>query len=141
MSDRPSWNPRGGWPVRLGDILAPSLERFGGKGVWSEAKLRKVWRDVVGEQVSVHALVRRLRGTVLEVEVTSDTWATEFTYLTATVMTSAFPALVVPRGKLWVMGDNRTNSSDSRSFGPIRQSKVVGRAIMRVWPPGRTAFL
>jgi len=62
-------------------------------------------------------------------------------YLTAAVVTSAFPAVVVPQGKLWVMGDNRTNSSDSRVFGPIRESKVVGRAIMRVWPPGRTAFL
>jgi signal peptidase I len=39
------------------------------------------------------------------------------------------------------MGDNRSNSSDSRVFGPIRENTVVGRAILRVWPPGRAAYI
>jgi len=77
---------RGGWPVRLGDILAPALERMGPRGVWTEAKLRKVWMDVVGPQVSGSAYVRRLRGTVLEVEVSSDAWATELMYLSAAIV-------------------------------------------------------
>jgi predicted nucleic acid-binding Zn ribbon protein len=77
---------RGGWPVRLGDILAPALERIGPKGVWTEAKLRKVWMDVVGPQVSASAYVRRLRGTVLDVDVLSDAWATELTYLSAAIL-------------------------------------------------------
>jgi predicted nucleic acid-binding Zn ribbon protein len=79
MSD--ARGPRGGWPVRLGDILAPSLERIGPSGLWTEAKLRKVWAKVAGEQVAANAVVKRLRGTVLEVEVSSDAWATEMTYL------------------------------------------------------------
>jgi signal peptidase I len=33
-----------------------------------------------------------------------------------------------------VMGDNRTNSSDSRVFGSISRSLIVGRAFIRVWP-------
>ena len=77
---------RGGWPVRLGDILAPALERMGPRGVWTEAKLRKVWNDVVGDEVSGSAYVRRLRGTVLDVEVTSDVWATELAYLSGAIM-------------------------------------------------------
>lgn len=77
---------RGGWPVRLGDVLKPALERIGPAGVWTEAKLRKVWMDVVGEQVAGSASVRRLRGSVLEVEVSSDTWATELTYLSAAII-------------------------------------------------------
>ena len=81
MSQPPRHNPRGGWPVRLGDILAPSLERIGPRGLWTEAKLRKVWERVAGEQVAVNAVVKRLRGTVLEIEVASDSWATEMTYL------------------------------------------------------------
>jgi signal peptidase I len=37
-------------------------------------------------------------------------------------------------GQLYVMGDNRTNSQDSRAFGPIDRSDVVGRAFVRIWP-------
>ena len=77
---------RGGWPVRLGDVLAPALERMGPRGVWTEAKLRNVWKEAVGEQVATSAHVRRLRGTVLEVEVSSDTWATELTYLARVII-------------------------------------------------------
>ena len=37
---------------------------------------------------------------------------------------------------LWVMGDNRDDSEDSRFFGPISQDLVVGRAFVIVWPLG-----
>ena len=44
-----------------------------------------------------------------------------------------FP-LKVPAGDLWVMGDNRTNSGDSRVFGPIPVDEVQGHAIWTYWP-------
>ena len=47
----------------------------------------------------------------------------------------------VPEGKLWVMGDNRNQSQDSRVFGPIDEEKVIGRAILRIWPVPRVGFL
>ena len=72
--------------MRLGDIIGPTIERVAGSSVMTEAKLRKVWKEVVGEQVSVHANVRRLRGTILEIGVTSDAWATELTYLSGAVL-------------------------------------------------------
>src|SRR5262249_53761971 len=34
----------------------------------------------------------------------------------------------------FLMGDNRTNSLDSRSFGPISASQLVGRVVLRYWP-------
>lgn len=37
-------------------------------------------------------------------------------------------------GELWVMGDNRTNSQDSRYFGPIDASTVTGKATLIYWP-------
>jgi signal peptidase I len=62
-------------------------------------------------------------------------------YLPAGTSTQPFDATVVPAGELWVMGDNRSNSEDSRVFGPIRRSTVVGRAVVRVWPVQRMSFL
>ena len=32
------------------------------------------------------------------------------------------------------MGDNRNNSKDSRYIGPIKESKIIGRAFVRLWP-------
>lgn len=44
--------------------------------------------------------------------------------------------VTIPEGSLFVMGDNRGNSLDSRSFGPIEASDIVGKLVMRVWPIG-----
>jgi signal peptidase I len=52
-----------------------------------------------------------------------------------------FRPVHVPAGRLWVMGDNRNNSCDSRIFGAIRERSVLGRAFLRVWPLSHVAFL
>ena len=41
---------------------------------------------------------------------------------------------VVPAGELFVMGDHRQLSADSRVFGPIPVSSVIGRGVVRYWP-------
>ncbi|HEY5436903.1 MAG TPA: signal peptidase I, partial [Candidatus Limnocylindrales bacterium] len=41
---------------------------------------------------------------------------------------------VVPEGELFVMGDHRQVSEDSRVFGPIPVSSVIGRGVVRYWP-------
>lgn len=40
----------------------------------------------------------------------------------------------VPEGYLWVMGDNRTNSQDSRYFGAVPVDSVTGKAFFIYWP-------
>jgi signal peptidase I len=47
----------------------------------------------------------------------------------------------VPKGQLWVMGDHRSDSSDSRYNGTVPIKSVVGHAFMRVWPISRIGLL
>jgi inner membrane protease subunit 1 len=42
--------------------------------------------------------------------------------------------VVVPDGHVWLEGDNPSNSSDSRHYGPVPASLIVGRVLCRVWP-------
>ncbi|MBI3955164.1 signal peptidase I [Candidatus Gottesmanbacteria bacterium] len=42
--------------------------------------------------------------------------------------------ITVPKDFLFVMGDNRTHSSDSREFGPIPEDSIIGKAFLRYWP-------
>jgi len=44
-------------------------------------------------------------------------------------------ARIVEAGRYFVLGDNRNNSSDSRSFGTITPQSIVGRAWLVYWPP------
>lgn len=48
----------------------------------------------------------------------------------------SFP-YTVPEGEIWVMGDNRTNSKDSRFFGGVPVENVTGHAFWRYWPLDR----
>jgi signal peptidase I len=46
----------------------------------------------------------------------------------------------IPAGDVFVMGDNRPESCDSRYWGPIRESSIVGKVDMRIWPLSRIGF-
>jgi len=49
--------------------------------------------------------------------------------------------MIIPDDQLFVMGDNRPQSFDSRMFGPIEQNLVVGRAFVIIWPLSAAKFL
>lgn len=46
----------------------------------------------------------------------------------------------IPKDMYFVLGDNRTNSSDSREFGLVKKDEIIGKIVMRVYPFSKIKF-
>ena len=46
----------------------------------------------------------------------------------------------VPHGEYFMMGDNRANSCDSRTWGSVPRDKLIGLVFFVYWPPDRISF-
>ncbi|HEY3677063.1 MAG TPA: signal peptidase I [Candidatus Tumulicola sp.] len=49
--------------------------------------------------------------------------------------------VTIPDGDVYVLGDNRAGSEDSRLFGPVPDDKLIGRALAGIWPPADVGTL
>jgi len=61
-------------------------------------------------------------------------------YLSADIFGDYGP-LTVPADSVFVLGDNRNNSEDSRAFGPLKKRLIVGQAVLIYWPVPRLRLL
>lgn len=105
-----------------------------------------VFRNI-GESLGVStpdtALIKRviaLEGDMIEIRDNSvfiNGASIDEPYLSRTVQMPDFGPLEIPADHIFVMGDNRNQSEDSRRFGPVPESSIIGRAFVRVWPPSR----
>lgn len=48
---------------------------------------------------------------------------------------------IVPRGHVWLEGDNSSNSADSRLYGPVPEGLIKSRVVCRVWPLDKISSL
>ena len=123
--------PPRGWTTRL--MVMPSSGRLGGcedKGTERQDLIKRVV-GLPGDTVAVR------NGTLL---VNGERQNEPY-------LNSGFPDRSnfgpekVPKNHVFVMGDNRSNSQDSRFIGPIPKENVEGEAFIRFWPPGRIGLL
>ncbi len=49
----------------------------------------------------------------------------------------SYPAVTLPAGFYFVLGDHRRSSNDSRAWGPVHRSFIYGKAVFAYWPPDR----
>jgi signal peptidase I len=49
--------------------------------------------------------------------------------------------ITLSEDEYYVMGDNRGNSSDSRTYGPLKKDRIIGKAWLSYWPPGNIGIV
>ena len=121
--------------VERGDIIV--FERPEGWGVGDIKDLIKRVIALPGETVGVVDGVVHINGQPLDEPYLADGTLTPDFFAES----GCVPDCVVPPDQLFVLGDNRTNSDASNHFGFVPFDDVVGRAFVRVWPPGEIGGL
>ncbi len=130
--------------VERGDVIvfdSPLVDHHDGES-FVEAVFRNIG-EALGVSTPDTALIKRViavGGETIEVrdnQVLVDGEAISEPYLRPGVVMPPFGPVTVPAGEVFVMGDNRNQSEDSRRFGPIPVGDIIGRAFVRVWPPSR----
>lgn len=131
-------------PINRGDIITfeRPIATENGVGVYNETK--GVWNFIMHDALEItkvsyikrvigiagdHVLIENGKVFVNDMEIAE-------VYLDGieTPRRGAFYDVEVPEGYVFVMGDNRSGSSDSREFGCIPLDKVEGRVTVRIWP-------
>jgi signal peptidase I len=121
---------------RFDDYKRGDIVVFNPPAAWQQTTTSPFIKRVIGvggDKVEVHDGKVWVNGTALDEPYVYDHQPTS--------ATSDQSSWVVPQGQLFVMGDHRSNSADSRVFGPIDKTLIIGRAFLRYWPIGTFGIL
>ena len=94
-------------------------------------------KDLIKRVVAIEGDTIESRGNTLYV----NDQAVPESYTKTSDIGTAVERRTIPPGHVFVMGDNRTNSQDSRVFGPVAEDRIVGRAFVKIWPLGSLRLL
>jgi signal peptidase I len=89
--------------------------------------------DLIKRVVATEGQTVEINGGVLRV----DGETASEPYLAPGTEMGDFEEVTIPDDHVFVMGDNRNSSLDSRRFGPIPTVEIVGKAVLRIWPLDR----
>ena len=125
--------------VRRGDVVVFDRVTSNGETVQHDDLIKRVV-GLPEESVEIHNCVVFVDGKALDEP-----------YLSSDDVQQADPVdrcrqpemakVIVPKEQIFVLGDNRPQSMDSRMFGPVDVSQVVGRAFVVIWPVNRWRWL
>lgn len=125
--------------VNRGDVVVFDRITTNGGGVQHDDLIKRVVA-LSGERIEVRECVVYIDGQQL-VEPYLDPTHVARPDLASRCSVVTMAPQIVPVGHVFVMGDNRAASFDSRMFGPVREDLIVGRAFVVIWPFGSWRWL
>ncbi len=118
--------------IRHGDVIVFDRVTSNGASVAHDDLIKRVI-GLSGDKVEIKSCVVYVNGAALK-EPYLDKGNLSQVILEDRCRQPNMASVAVTAGQIFVMGDNRPESFDSRSFGTISESLVVGRAFIVVWP-------